>query len=339
MERLELHDRFERLRVNGGVLGWEAGRTIEKNQTTEVKMKAVVVSHYGGPEVLEYKDAPDPSPGPDEVLVRMAATSINPFDVKQRSGEAKAYAPVNFPAVLGLDVAGTVVGRGEKVKGFSTGDHVFGMSVHAYAELCVVKAEYLAKIPPGLDIVDAAALPVVVSTGHQLITRGASVNRGQTVLVTGAFGNVGRSAVFTAKSFGATVIAGVRAKQLKQAGDLGADSVVALDNADAISSLKPLDAVADTVDGATAETLIARVKAGGIFASVLGPPQNSGKFPGIKVVPVYVESDPQALIQMAKAVIKGSLEIPIVDRIPLKDAAKAHALVERRASGKVLLVV
>jgi NADPH:quinone reductase-like Zn-dependent oxidoreductase len=302
-------------------------------------MKAIVVSQYGGPEVLEYKDVPDLSPGPDEVLMRVAATSINPFDVKQRSGEARAYAPVNFPAVLGLDVAGTVVSCGEKVKNFSSGDHVFGMSVKAYAERCVVKAENLAKIPPGLGIIDAAALPVVTTTGHQLIVNGASVHRGQTVLVTGAFGNVGRSAVFTAKSLGATVIAGVREKQLKQAGDLGADDVVAIDNADAISKLKPLDAVADTVDGAAAEALIARVKAGGIFASVLGPPQNSGKFPGVKVVPVFVVSDPQTLIQMAKAVIEGNLEIPIVERIPLKDAAKAHTLVERGASGKVLLVV
>jgi NADPH:quinone reductase-like Zn-dependent oxidoreductase len=178
----------------------------------------------------------------------------------------------------------------------------------------------------------------VTTTGYQLISSGAPVHRGQTILVTGAFGGVGRSAVFAAKSLGATVIAGVRKKQLEQARNLGADSVVAIDSADEISSLKPLDAVADTVDGATAEALIARVKAGGIFASVLGPPQNSGKFPGIKVVPVYAQPDAELLIRVAKTVIEGSLKIPIVERLPLKDAAKAHALVERGASGKVLLV-
>jgi NADPH:quinone reductase-like Zn-dependent oxidoreductase len=82
-----------------------------------VKMKAIVVSQYGGPEVLEYKDFPDPSPGPDEVLVRVAAASINPFDLKRRSGEAKAFAPINFPGVLGVDVAGTVISCGEQVTG------------------------------------------------------------------------------------------------------------------------------------------------------------------------------------------------------------------------------
>src|SRR5580698_1468694 len=120
-------------------------------------MKAIVVSQYGGPEVLEYKDFPDPSPGPDEVLVRVAATSVNPFDVKQRSGAAKTFAPINFPGVLGIDVAGIVIRCGDKVKGFSAGDRVFGMAEQTYAELCVAKANSLTKIPAALDTIDAAA--------------------------------------------------------------------------------------------------------------------------------------------------------------------------------------
>jgi NADPH:quinone reductase-like Zn-dependent oxidoreductase len=301
-------------------------------------MKAIVVSQYGGPEVLQYKDLPDPSPGPDEVLLRVVATSINPFDLKQRSGAAKAFAPINFPGILGLDVAGTVVSCGEKVKGFSAGDHVFGMATQTYAELCVVKADNLAKIPAGLDTVDAAALPVVTTTGHQLIMNGAPVHRGQSILVTGAVGSVGRSAVFAAKSLGATVIAGVRKKQIAQAENTGADRVVPVDSAEDVSRLAPIDAVADTVDGPTAEMLIAKVKNGGIFASVLGPPQNSAKFPGIKIVPVFVQPEAQTLLLMAKAVLEGSLEIPIASKVPLKQAADAHALVEKGGSGKVLLL-
>ena len=284
-------------------------------------MKAIVISKYGGPEVLEYKDLPDPSPGPGEVLVRVAATSINPFDVKQRSGEAKAFAPVSFPGILGIDVSGTVIRLGTGVKGFSEGDRVFGMAHQTYAEQCVVKAEYLAKIPSSLDTVDAAALPLVTTTGYQLIKNGAPVREKQTVLITGAMGSVGRSAVFTAKSLGAIVIAGVRKKQVEQAAALGADSVVAIDDPQAVSNLQPLDAVADTVNGATAESLIAKVKSGGIFASVLGPPRNSAQFPAVKVVPVYAHADAQALIQMAKAVIEGNLEIPIASKMPLKEAA------------------
>lgn len=301
-------------------------------------MKAIVITKYGGPEVLEYKDVPDPSPGPDEVLVQVAATSVNPFDMKQRSGATKSFAPVNFPGILGIDVSGTVIRLGSGVKGFSEGDRVFGMTDQAYAEKCAVKAAYLAKIPQSLDTVDAAALPLVTTTGYQLIKDGAPVRKQQSILITGALGSVGRSAVFTAKSLGATVIAGVRKKQVEQAAALRADSVIAIDDPEAISRLQPLDAVADTVNGATAESLIARVKSGGVFASVLGPPGNSAKFPAIKVVPVFGHADAQALIQMAKAAIAGDLEIPIASKMPLKQAADAHALVEKGVSGKVLLV-
>jgi NADPH:quinone reductase-like Zn-dependent oxidoreductase len=144
-------------------------------------MKAIVVSRYGGPEVLEYEDYPDPSPGPDEVLVRVAATSINPFDIKRRSGEAKAFAPISFPGIVGVDLAGTIISCGPEVEAFSPGDHVFGMAAQTYAERCVAKAEWLAKIPAGLDLVKAAAIPLVTTTGYQLIMKGAQVQAGQTV--------------------------------------------------------------------------------------------------------------------------------------------------------------
>ena len=301
-------------------------------------MKAIVVSKYGGSDVMEFKDFPDPSPGPDEVLVRIAATSINPIDTKRRSGEMKAFMPINFPGILGVDVAGTVIACGQEVKGFSTGDRVFGMADQTYAELCVVSAKSLAKIPSGLDPVEAAALPLVTTTGYQLIANGARGQRGQTVLVTGALGNVGRAAVFTAKSRGARVIAGVRKKQIEQAGALDVDGVVAVDDNDAIASLHALDAVADTVNGTTAELLIGKVKAGGIFASVLGPPKNSADYSSVKVVPVFAQPDAKALLEMATAVVEGRLAIPIAAKKPLKDAGQAHDLVAKGISGKVLLV-
>src|ERR1700731_2668881 len=175
-------------------------------------MKAIVVHQYGGPEVLKFEDYPDPAPGPGEVLVRVAATSVNPIDYKRRAGLTKDFYPLQFPGLIGVDIAGTVVNIGPGVEGFSVGDKVFAMADNTYAELCVVKAAVLAKVPEGLDLIEAAALPLVTTTGNQLLLA-TGIQAGKTVLIVGASGNVGRSAVFTAKSRGATVIAGVRKRQ------------------------------------------------------------------------------------------------------------------------------
>ena len=223
-------------------------------------MKAIVVHQYGGPEVLKFEDYPDPAPGPGEVLVRIAATSVNPIDYKRRAGLTKDFYPMTFPGLIGVDLAGTVTKLGPGVEGFSVGDQVFAMADNTYAELCVVKAAVLAKVPKGLDLIQAAALPLVTVTGNQLLSA-TGIQAGQTVLVVGAVGNVGRSAVFTAKDRGATVIAGVLQKQMDQAKTIGADQMVATDDDDVIASLSPLDAVADTVGGRTAGKMIAKVRA------------------------------------------------------------------------------
>lgn len=301
-------------------------------------MKAAVVHNYGGPEELKYQDFADPVPASGEVLVRIAAASVNPWDFKQRSGATKAFAPLDFPAVLGSDFSGTVVKAGPGVIGFSAGDKVFGQALHTYAELCTAPAANLVKLLAGLDLVQAAALPVVTTTGNQLITLGTNVQAGQKVLVTGAGGSVGRSAVFTAKQRRAFVIAGVRKSQLAEAATLGADQVVAIDDDAAIAKLAPLDAIADAVDGATAEKLIAKVKAGGIFASVLGSPKNAKDYPAVKVVEVYANPDAKTLAEMAQAVVSGRLKIPIAKKFPLKEAAAAHAAAEHGAAGKVLII-
>jgi NADPH:quinone reductase-like Zn-dependent oxidoreductase len=237
-------------------------------------MKAVVLHEYGGPEVLKFEEYPDPVPGPGEVLVRVTATSVNPIDYKRRAGLTKDFYPMKFPGLIGVDMAGTVVKIGPGVEDFSVGDQVFSMADNTYAELCVVKAAILAKVPHGLDLIQAAALPLVTTTGNQLLLA-TGIKAGQTVLVVGAAGNVGRSAVFTAKSRRATVIAGVLERQIDDAKTIGADQVVATDDDTAITNLPALDAVADTVGGKTAEMLIAKVKAGGVYASVVEVPHNA----------------------------------------------------------------
>jgi NADPH:quinone reductase-like Zn-dependent oxidoreductase len=300
-------------------------------------MKAVVVHQYGGPEVLKFEDYPDPAPGPGEVLVRVAATSVNPIDYKRRAGLTKDFYPIQFPGLIGVDIAGTVVKTGPGVEGFSAGDQVFAMAANAYAELCVVSAASLAKIPAGLDMIQAAALPLVTTTGNQLITA-SGIKAGQTVLVIGAAGNVGRSAVFTAKQLGATVIAGVRKTQMGEAGTIGADQLLATDDDNAIANSPMLDVVADTVNGKTAEKLISNVKPGGVFGSVLGAPRNASKYPSVKVVEVFVKPDARTLQFMAEGVRDGKLVIPISRKLPLSQAADAQAAAEKGGIGKVLLV-
>jgi NADPH:quinone reductase-like Zn-dependent oxidoreductase len=302
-------------------------------------MKAVVLHEYGGPEKLKYEDVPDPEPGEGQVLVRVAAASINPIDWKMRSGIAKERFPVEFPGILGRDVSGTVRSVGAKVEGFAPGDKVMALAWKTYAELCVVDAADLVHVPNGLELTEAAAVPLVVTTGEQLISLGTKIEKGQTVMITGALGSVGRSAVFTAKQAGATVIAGVRKSQKQEAAQVGADEVIAIDEDADIARLGFLDAIADTVGGETAQTLIGKVKQGGVYASVVGPPANAKMHPTIRVAPIMAKPDAQKLRWLAEQVADGKLRIPIDRMVPLEDTAKAHAAAEKGGvHGKILLL-
>ncbi len=302
-------------------------------------MKAIVVHEYGGPEVLKFEQYPDPVAGQGEVLVRVAAASVNPIDYKRRAGLTKDFYPMQFPSLIGVDMAGTVVKIGPGVEGFSVGDQVFAMADNTYAELCVVKAAVLAKVPKGLDLIQAAALPLVTVTGNQLMSA-TGIKAGQTVLVVGAAGNVGRSAVFTARQRGANVIAGVLKRQLQidEAKTIGTDQLVATDDDTAIANLPPLAAVADAVGGRIAEKLIAKVKPGGVYASVVEAPQNAAKYPSVKLAHVFSKFDRKTLQFMAEAVRDGKLVIPISQKLPLSEAAEAQAAAEKGGIGKILLV-
>jgi NADPH:quinone reductase-like Zn-dependent oxidoreductase len=301
-------------------------------------MKAIVIREYGGPEVLKLEDYPKPTVGRGEVLIKVAATSINPLDYKQRNGSLKSMVPIQLPGILGVDVSGTVTELGNRVKNFSVGDRVFAMAHGTYAEFCIVKAENLARVPEGLDLIEAAALPLVLTAGYALVA-GTHIEADQTLLVTGAVGNVGRSAVFSAKQKGATVIAGVRKKQFEEAGKIGADQLIALDDPQDIARLPELDAVADTIGGNVAKSLIGKIKEGGTYASVVHLPEIASDYPEVKAVFVFARPDANALSSLAEAVREKKLVIPISRKLPLKDAAKGQAVVEKGGSGKVLLIV
>ena len=300
-------------------------------------MKAIVVHEYGGPEVLKFEEYPDPVAAPGEVLVRVAAAGVNPIDYKRRAGFTKDFYPMQFPSLIGVDLSGIVLKVGPGVVTFTAGDRVFAMADNTYAELCVVKADVLADVPQGLDLIQAAALPLATVTGNQLLSA-TEIKAGETVFIAGAVGNVGRSAVFTAKDRGARVIAGVLKRQMDEAKAIGADQALATDDDTAIANLAPLDAVADAVGGKTAEKLIAKVKPSGVFASVVGPPGNAAKYPSVKVVPVFSHFDRATIQFMAEAVRDGKLVIPIGQKLPLSKAAEAHAAAEKGGIGKILLI-
>src|SRR5216683_1086152 len=152
-------------------------------QTGGKGMRAIVIEEFGGVEKLELENVDDPEVGAGEVLVRVRATSVNPVDWRIRSGASKGRFDVELPAILGRDLAGEVERAGEGVIGFAKGQRVMAMANGTYAELVTAKADVLAPIPDNLSFERAAALPLVVLTGAQLIERAVKAGRGQTVLI------------------------------------------------------------------------------------------------------------------------------------------------------------
>ena len=301
-------------------------------------MKAVVLHEYGGPEKLKYEDWHDLQAGDGQVLVRVTAAGLNPIDWKLRSGAMKDFMPLQFPAILGYDYSGVVHSVGKGVEGFAAGDKVFGRAGKAYAEFLIADLAGLAKLPEGLDLVEAAALPVVLNTGQQLIVEVGKVQAGQTVVITGALGAVGRTAVWVAKKLGARVIVGVRGSQKEAAEELGVDGLLALDSPQEMDSLGLVDVVADTIGGSVGEALLAKVKPGGIFASVVGPPANAGLYPAVKVEAFGSHADAVGMRSLAEDLVKGKFRVPVARTFPLADAAKAHAEAEKGGIGKILLL-
>src|ERR1700704_2141782 len=181
-------------------------------------MKAVRIYEYGGPEKLTFEDdVPDPVLGNDSVLIETAATSVNPIDWKMRSGARQKDFPLTLPAILGKDVSGIVRTVGSNVHNFKVGDRVVAFSNATYAQLVGVDSSLVTHVPDGVNLVDAAAIPLISLTGDQLVRVATKVRQGQTILVSGALGSVGRAALHTAKKLGARIVAGVRSKQLSEA--------------------------------------------------------------------------------------------------------------------------
>ncbi len=299
-------------------------------------MKAVVLPRFGQAERLELRDVAEPTPGPYELKVRVVAAGINPIDWKLRSGALQPYMPIDLPAVLGRDVAGEVVAVGVGVTKFQVGARVCGLVQHGYAEYVVAPQNSFAEVPATLDLVEAAALPLVLLTGAQLVEVAVDVRAGESVLVTGATGGVGRVAVYVAKQRGGTVYAGVRGTHQVEAAKLGVHAVVALDDDRQIETLAEVDALADTVGGATTQRLLAKLRRGGRIGSVVGEPAGAQEL-GLVVRSFLAQPDAKRLEELVNDVAAGALAIPIERKFPLREAAQAQQLAEKGGVGKVLL--
>jgi NADPH:quinone reductase-like Zn-dependent oxidoreductase len=246
---------------------------------------------------------------------------------------------LSFPAILGRDVSGVVRAVGANVKHFQVGDRVLAMTFATYAELVAVDDSEVTHLPDGVDLADAAAIPLIALTGDQLVRLATKVTKGQVVLIAGALGSVGRAAVHTAKKIGAQVIAGVRGKDLDEARSLGVSDVLAIDDDQAIEKFRLMDAIADTVGGEVAAKLIAKVKQGGSFGygSTL-PESAAARNPTVKITRVGARPDPSKVREFADDVRDGKFVLPIGRRMPLRDAAEAHVLGEKGGIGKIVLL-
>jgi NADPH:quinone reductase-like Zn-dependent oxidoreductase len=276
-----------------------------------------------------------PQPGPSQVQLRVAAASVNPADFKWRMGMFQQWMPLNLPHVLGYDVAGTVTAVGSEASQFKVGDRIVANVQGGYAEFAVAEVAATALIPDGLDFAQAAALPCAALTGVELVEEGIRPQAGQTVLVTGATGAVGRFALKAAVDLGAKVVAAVRPAYFDEAKALGAAEVIVLDGD--VPAGMAFDHVADTVGGADVAKLSRSLKAGGLLLSVGTTPIPPEGLPATPTA-FYYHPDGARLAKVAADVASGVITMPVAKRLPLTEAAEAHRLMEAGGlRGKLIL--
>lgn len=302
-------------------------------------MHVIQFNEYGPPTVLHEADAPLPEPAADAVRIRVRAIGVNPADLKWRSGTFSEMVPLQFPHILGYDVAGTVDAIGTDVSGFAVGDSVFAMldniTKGGYAEFAVCAAKDLAHMPARLDFEVAAALPTPALTGLQMIEEQLKPEPGQTVLITGASGAVGRFATFAARRMGVRVVAAVRASQQPEARALGASETLVLGEENWNGSF---DHIADTVGGAAVAALCHHLVPGGRIRTVSTTPIDPA---GLSTEPVFfpVHPDRTRLEEIGRWVAAGEIEMPIARQLPLSQAAEAHRLAEHGGLGGKLVLI
>lgn len=325
-------------------------------------MRAVVVTEYGGPEVLTLADVPDPVPGPDEILVRVAHSACNRADTLQRRGGYPDPRGRGGPEILGLEFAGTVAAVGERATLWQVGDLVMGIeSGGCYAELVATHERQALPIPSTVPLADAAAIPEVFLTAWDALVVQGGLTSGRWALVHAGASGVGTAAIQIAKAIGARVAVTCSAPKAAACRELGADVVLERSPADwqaALAGAVPggVDVVLDVVGGDEVNRNLASVKPQGTIVQVGlmggGQPQvNAGLLlvKRVRWVGTALRSRPieqkVALCQRAIAELlplfeSGSLRPVIDSRFAIDDVAAAHQRMEADANvGKILLDV
>ena len=311
-------------------------------------MKAVQIAKYGGPEVLAIVDVPSPTPKPDEVVVGVVATSVNPVDWLVRDGKAKSFVKITFPVILGCDLAGTIVEVGANVTRFAVGDEVFAMMPHdwgAHAERVALAESLVVAKPAKLSMVEAAAIPTVAMTALAGLRGRGRVRPGERVLVNGASSSVGLAAVQIAKALGASVTAVCSSGAFELVKRLGADAVIDYKTTDFTKQSETYDLVFDCIGnqpyGACKRVLRGRKihltvmpGVGTFLRQFLNP------FNGVKVFGLITKGSGEQLAFIKDLIDRGKLQ-PVIDKVfPFAEVAAAQEYSKAgRAKGKIVLEV
>ncbi len=305
-------------------------------------MKAVRIHAYGGPEVLQYEEAPRPAPQDGEILVRVQACGINPVDWKVREGYMKDVWPAQFPLILGCDVAGTVEQVGANVTEFAAGDAVYALVPSGgYAEYASFPASIAARKPETLDFVQTASLPVAALTAWQALFDHAHLEAGQSVLIHAASGGVGHLAVQFAKNKGAHVVATASARNHDFVRSLGADEVLDYNTTKFEDVVHDMDVVFDTMGGDTQERSWGVLKPGGILVSIVSPDtETQAQAHGRRGVNMHAEPSAVQLAEIASLIDAGKVKPHVERTFPLAEARAAQETSQAgHVRGKIILQV
>jgi NADPH:quinone reductase-like Zn-dependent oxidoreductase len=308
-------------------------------------MKAAYIEKFGGPEVLQYGDLPDPVAAPDQVIVDVHAASINAADWKFCGGEYWRHAQVKFPQIPGRDFSGTIGALGAAVNDLKVGDAVFGVleagREGTYCGKIAIKAAVVGKKPERLSHINAAALALTGLTAIDSLEDTLKLQRGETILIQGGAGGVAGFAIQFAKYLGARVITTTSAANLDYVRGLGADEVIDYNAQDFTKVVKGCDAVFDTVGGEVAEKSFAVLKSGGraafIASGAQAPQPSRGDVTSLRPP---VPRSRKAMERIAQLFEAGAIRPPEVKLFSLPQAAEAHRLSQgRHFRGKLVFQI